>query len=57
MTIECDHKWKIMKEFVREHKNLMGGKSMETVYHLQCEKCGDVCSRVCNGAESEGEAK
>ena len=48
----CQHKWKVMKTIERTHKNMMGAKSPETVYHLKCEKCGDLCSRRCFGNES-----
>ena len=51
----CQHKWKIMKTIERTNKNLMGVKTAETVYHLRCEKCGDLCSRRCVGNEQDGQ--
>ena len=51
MSDECEHKFKIIKEFVRTRKNLMGQKVKETIYHLQCEKCGVMKSQIAQGAE------
>lgn len=45
----CDHKWKIFKKFKKEGKNLMGIKYFDTVYHLQCEKCGEMKSQIAQG--------
>jgi len=53
MANECQHKWKIIKQFKKESKNLFGLKVEDTIYHLQCEKCGDVCSRVTQGSDSQ----
>jgi len=57
MTTEqtCQHKWKIMKTIERTHENFIKQKSPETVYHLRCEKCGDICSRRCFGNGKEGQ--
>ena len=49
--MECNHKFKILKEFTRVSKNLMGLKKEETVYHLQCEKCGELKTQICEGIE------
>jgi len=46
---ECDHKFKIFKEFAQRSKNMIGIESEETVYHLQCSKCGDMKTRVLSG--------
>lgn len=51
----CQHKWKIMKTIDTTTKNMMGVKTPETVYHLRCEKCGDLCSRRCYGNATEGQ--
>lgn len=40
-----------MKTINTTSKNFLGVKTPETIYHLQCEKCGDVCSRRCSGNE------
>lgn len=48
---ECNHKFKILKEFERTSKNLMGNEKTETVYHLQCEKCGVMKTQICDGFE------
>lgn len=45
----CDHKWKIIKQFKEISKSLMGKKLVDTIYHLQCEKCGDLKSRRAQG--------
>lgn len=51
----CQHKWEIMKVIERTHENFIKQKSPETVYHLRCEKCGDLCSRRCFGNGKEGQ--
>ncbi len=51
----CQHRWKIMKTIERTHKNMLQQTSPETVYHLRCEKCGDLCSRRCYGNEQDGQ--
>lgn len=54
MTNDCQHKWKIIKVIERTHENFIKIKSPETVYHLRCEKCGDICSRRCFGNNLDG---
>ncbi len=44
-----------MKTIDTTTKNMMGVKTPETVYHLRCEKCGDLCSRRCYGNATEGQ--
>lgn len=44
-----------MKTIERTHTNFIKQKSPETVYHLRCEKCGDLCSRRCYGNETDGQ--
>jgi len=51
MSDECEHKFKVYKEFVRTRKNLMGQKVKETIYHLQCEKCGKMKTEIAEGSE------
>lgn len=50
---ECEHKWKIIKQKIVKNKNLLGIESEDTLYHLQCTKCGDLKSRTCVGAIEE----
>ena len=42
---ECEHKFKVLKEIKKEGKNMFGLKTEDLIYHLQCEKCGDIVSR------------
>lgn len=53
---ECEHKWKIIKKFKVKTKpimGMMGKETTDTCYHLQCEKCGDLKSRVAVGWDEE----
>lgn len=50
---ECSHKWKIIKEFKDEGKNLLGKKFIDTIYHSQCEKCGAIKSERAQGFEEK----
>lgn len=49
--VDCIHKFKILKEFKRTSKSLVGQLKEETVYHLQCEKCGLMKTQICDGFE------
>jgi len=47
--MECEHKFKIIKQFKKISKNILGMVLEDTIYHLQCEKCGDLISRIVKG--------
>ena len=51
MNDECEHKFKIYKEFVKKGKNFLGQKTTQTIYHMQCEKCGAMKTQIADGAE------
>jgi len=53
MSKDCEHKWKVIKKFRLESKNLMGKENIDTCYHLQCSKCGDLKSRTVIGWEEK----
>ena len=53
MSDNCEHKFKIYKEFVRLKKNFMGQQVKETIYHLQCEKCGVIKTSIAEGGDSK----
>lgn len=53
----CEHKWKIFKKFKHIGKNLMGKETIDTCYHLQCEKCGEMKSQIAQGWDEADESK
>ena len=52
MSDDCEHKFKIHKEIKKVGKNLLGQKTIDTIYHLQCEKCGKMKTEIAQGAEN-----
>lgn len=53
--MECRHKWKIIKEIAHREKSLFARLfftnkiDLNTIYHLQCSKCGDIRQRWAGG--------
>ena len=53
--MECEHKWKIIKEIPLIERGLIFFWRINTytIYHLKCEKCGNINRRWTEGIENK----